>query len=74
MGLPGRRCWRPSWTGGTGPQTRTEPPETEDGGRGQFLTSLLGANFDPRGEVVPQGLILSPGGKILCSPLHSCKQ
>jgi hypothetical protein len=23
--------------------------------RGPFLTSPLGANFDPRGEVVPQG-------------------
>jgi hypothetical protein len=23
--------------------------------KGPFLTSLLGANFDPRGEVVPQG-------------------
>jgi hypothetical protein len=30
-------------------------------GRGPFLTSPLGANFDPRGEFVPQGWILSPG-------------
>jgi hypothetical protein len=27
--------------------------------RGPFLTSPLGANFDPRVEVVPQWLILS---------------
>jgi hypothetical protein len=26
--------------------------------RGPFLTSPLGANFDPRGKFVPQGLIL----------------
>jgi hypothetical protein len=45
--------------------------------RGSFLTSSLWANFDPRGEVVPQGWILSPGGEvipwgeILCLPLHS---
>jgi hypothetical protein len=38
-----------------------------------ILTSPLGANFDPRCEVVPQRWILSPGGKILCSP-HSSKQ
>jgi hypothetical protein len=25
------------------------------GDRGPFLTSPLGANFDPRGEIVPQG-------------------
>jgi hypothetical protein len=49
------------------------------GGRGPFLTSPLGANFDPRGEVVPQGWILSlgvklsPGCEILCFPLHSSK-
>jgi hypothetical protein len=48
--------------------------------RGPFLTSTLGANFDPRGEVVSQGWImspgvkLSPGGEIICSPLHSSKQ
>jgi hypothetical protein len=55
---------------------------------GPFLTLPLGANFDPRGEVVPQGKILSPGGEfcplgpvklspggeLLCSPLHSSKQ
>jgi hypothetical protein len=29
--------------------------------RGPFLTSPLGAHFDPKGEVVPQGWILSPG-------------
>jgi hypothetical protein len=50
------------------------------GPRGPFLTSPLRANFDPRGEVVPQrwirplGVKLSPGGEILCSPLHSSKQ
>jgi hypothetical protein len=44
--------------------------------RGPFLTMLLGANFDPGGEVVPQMRILSPGAKlspgvkIFCSPLH----
>jgi hypothetical protein len=41
---------------------------------GLFLTSPLGANFHPRGEVVPQGRILSPGGEIFCSSLHSSKQ
>jgi hypothetical protein len=47
---------------------------------GPFLTSPLGANLDPRGEFVPRGKIcplgvkLSPGGEILCSPLHSSKQ
>jgi hypothetical protein len=41
--------------------------------RGLFLTSPLGAKFGPRGKVVPQGLILSPGDEILCSPLHSSK-
>jgi hypothetical protein len=50
------------------------------GYKGPFLTSPLGANFDPRGEVVPKGRIcplrvkLSPGGEILCSHLHSSKQ
>jgi hypothetical protein len=33
--------------------------------RGPFLTSPLEANFDPRGEVVPQGLILYPGGEVI---------
>jgi hypothetical protein len=42
--------------------------------RGPFLTSPLGANFDPRGEVVPQGSILSPWVEISCLPLHSSKQ
>jgi hypothetical protein len=28
-------------------------------------------NLSPRGEVVPWGVMLSPGGEILCSPLHS---
>jgi hypothetical protein len=48
--------------------------------RGPFLTSPLGANFEPRGEFVPQGWILSPWGEVipwgelLCSPLHSSKQ
>jgi hypothetical protein len=45
---------------------------------GPFLTSPLGDNFHPKGEVVPQGWILSsgvklfPGGEIFCrecSPL-----
>jgi hypothetical protein len=58
-------------------------PVTETKGqkvRGPFLTSPLGANFDPRGEVVPQGWIcplgvkLSPAGEILCLPLHYYKQ
>jgi hypothetical protein len=49
-----------------------------------FLTSPLGANFDPRGEVVHHGWYIfvpwgwnyslgvkvSPEGEILCSPLH----
>jgi hypothetical protein len=45
-------------------------------GWGPFLTSPLGANFDPQGWICPQGRIcplgvkLSPGGEILCSPLH----
>jgi hypothetical protein len=30
-----------------------------------------GANLSPRGEFCPQGVKLSPGGEILCSPLHS---
>jgi hypothetical protein len=48
--------------------------------RGPFLTSPLEANFDPRGEVSPQGAKLTPGvevipwGEILCLPLHSAKQ
>jgi hypothetical protein len=41
---------------------------------GPLLTSPLGANFDPRAEVVPQGRILPPGSEIVCSPLHSSKQ
>jgi hypothetical protein len=36
--------------------------------RGPFLTSPLGANFDPRGEVVPQGWILSPKVKLSVRP------
>jgi hypothetical protein len=45
--------------------------------RSPFLTSPLGENFVPRGEVVSQGGILSmgvklsPGGEILCLPLHT---
>jgi hypothetical protein len=42
--------------------------------RDPVLASPLGANLDPSGEVVPQGGILSPGGEILCSPLHSSEQ
>jgi hypothetical protein len=34
---------------------------TCDSSRRPFLTSPLGANFDPRGKVCPQGWILSPG-------------
>jgi hypothetical protein len=30
-----------------------------------ILNFALGANFDPRGEVVPQGLILSPGSEVI---------
>jgi hypothetical protein len=33
--------------------------------RGPFLTSPLGANFDPRGEVVPHGGILSPRVEVI---------
>jgi hypothetical protein len=36
--------------------------------RGPFLTSPLGDKF------APKGWILSHGGEILCSPLHSTKQ
>jgi hypothetical protein len=48
--------------------------------RGPFLTSPLGANFDPQGLSCPPGVNLSPkvevfpGVEILCSPLHSSKQ
>jgi hypothetical protein len=42
----GRRIWN-----------KTEGQES----RGPFLTSSLGANFDPRGEFVPQGRICPPG-------------
>jgi hypothetical protein len=44
------------------------------------LILIFEKNFAPRGKVVPQGGIftlrvkLSPGGEILCSPLHSSKQ
>jgi hypothetical protein len=44
------------------------------GCRGPFLTSPLGANFDPQGRSCPPEVSLSPGGEILCSPLHSSKQ
>jgi hypothetical protein len=37
-------------------------------------TLILGATLSPRGEVVPQGWILFPGGDFLCSPLYSSKQ
>jgi hypothetical protein len=41
--------------------------------RGPFLTSPLGANFDPGAVVVPQGWIVSPGSDIIpwgwCYPL-----
>jgi hypothetical protein len=48
--------------------------------RGPLLTLPLGANFEPQGEVVPKGKFcplrvqLSPGGEILCLPLHSSPQ
>jgi hypothetical protein len=42
--------------------------------RGPFLTSPLGAKFDPQRQSCPPGVKLSPGGEILCSPLHSSKQ
>jgi hypothetical protein len=31
---------------------------------GPFLTSPLGANFDPKGKVVPRGEFCPPGGKV----------
>jgi hypothetical protein len=31
-------------------------------------------NFDPQGQSCPLGVKLSPGGEILCLPLHSSKQ
>jgi hypothetical protein len=49
----------------------TPPPNPKF--RGLFLTSLLGANFDPRGELCPLGVKLSPEGEIICLPLHSSK-
>jgi hypothetical protein len=36
-----------------------------EGLRGPFLTSPLGANLDPRGEVVPQGWICPLGGEVI---------
>jgi hypothetical protein len=30
--------------------------------------------FDHRGKLCPLGVKLSPGGEILCLPLHSSKQ
>jgi hypothetical protein len=42
--------------------------------RGPFLTSPLGLNLTPRGELCPLGVKLSPGGEILCLPLHYSKQ
>jgi hypothetical protein len=42
--------------------------------RGPFLTLPLVENFDPSGEFVPRGWILSPGGEVVCSPLHSSKK
>jgi hypothetical protein len=41
---------------------------------GPFLTSPIGANFTPRGEFAPPGVKISPGGEILCLPLHSSQQ
>jgi hypothetical protein len=38
---------------------------------GPFLTSPPGAKLSPRREFCPLGVKLSPGGEILCSPLHS---
>jgi hypothetical protein len=39
-----------------------------------FLTSPLGANFDPQGWILsPRGEVI-PRGEIICSPLHSSKQ
>jgi hypothetical protein len=42
--------------------------QTNELSRGPFLTSPLGANFDPRSEVVPQVLILSLGVKFSVRP------
>jgi hypothetical protein len=33
--------------------------------RGPFLTSPLGANFDPQGRSCPQGVNLSPRGEVI---------
>jgi hypothetical protein len=33
--------------------------------RGPFLTSPLGANFDPQGRSCPPGVSLSPRGKVI---------
>jgi hypothetical protein len=30
-----------------------------------ILNFALGVNFEPQGEVVPQGWILSPGGEVI---------
>jgi hypothetical protein len=43
--------------------------------RGPFLTSPLGANFDPRGEVVPWGGEVIPWGEFSVDPsiLLNCR-
>jgi hypothetical protein len=38
-----------------------------------ILNFALWGELDPRGEFCPLGVKLSPGGEILCSPLHSSK-
>jgi hypothetical protein len=40
----------------------TNPGETP---RGPFLTSPLGANFDPQGQSCPSGMSLSPRGEVI---------
>jgi hypothetical protein len=54
---------------GRGRQRIQEPEFHQgEGGHGQTspcITSPLGANFDPRGEVVPQGVNLSSRGEVI---------
>jgi jumonji domain-containing protein 2 len=58
----------------TDPECKVQKSITTRGARCPFVTSPLGANFDPRGEFCPLGVKLSPGGEFECLPLHSSKQ